>query len=84
MHILEQRTLTDTSPAMEAAYFRRLAEMTPSERVNSAAELWRAGHALQCAAVRQRNPEASDDEVIFQVAVARFGFEAASKAYRGQ
>ena len=75
---------SDTSPAMETVYFRRLAEMTPSERVNIAAELWQAGHALQCAAVRQRIPDATDDEVIFQVAVARFGFEAASKAYRRQ
>jgi hypothetical protein len=30
--ILKQMPLTDTSPAMEAAYFRRLAELTPSER----------------------------------------------------
>ena len=66
---------------MEAAYFRRLAEMTPSERVRIAAGLWRSGHALQCAAVRQRYPDASEDEVIFQVAVARFGLDLASKAY---
>jgi len=74
--------LSDTSPAMEEAYFRRLAELTPSERVRIAAELWRAGHLLQCAAVRQRDPTASDDEVIFQVAVARFGLDVARKAYR--
>jgi hypothetical protein len=73
--------LSDTSPMMEAAYFRRLAEMTPSERVRLAAGLWRSGDALQCAAVRARDPGASEDEVIFQVAVARFGLAAASKAY---
>lgn len=76
--------ITDTSPAMRDAYFRRLAEMTPSERVSIAAELWKAGHALQCAGIRQRFPEASEDEVIFQVAVARFGLELARKAYRRQ
>jgi hypothetical protein len=74
--------LSDTSPALEDVYFRRLAEMTPSEKGQVQAELWRAGHALQCAAVRQRNPDASDDEVIFQVAVARFGLDLARKAYQ--
>lgn len=67
---------------MQAAYYKRLSEMTPSERLTVMAGLWDAGHALQCAGVRLRFPEASEDEVIFQVAVARFGEELARKAYR--
>lgn len=73
--------ISDTSPAMWDVYYRRLAEMTSSERVRIAAALWKAGHNLQCAAVRQRFPDADDGEVIFQVAIARFGEELARKAY---
>jgi Rv0078B-related antitoxin len=73
--------ISDTSPAMREAYYRRLAEMTPSERVRIMADLWETGHALQCAGVRQQFPEADENEVIFRVAVARFGEELARKVY---
>ena len=73
--------VTDTSPAMRDVYYRRLAEMTVSERLGIMADLWASGHALQCAGVRQQFPDASDDEVIFRVAVARFGEELARKVY---
>jgi hypothetical protein len=73
--------ITDTSPRMREVYYRRLAEMTPSERVRIMADLWETGHALRCAGVRQQFPQADDDEVIFRVAAARFGEELAQKVY---
>jgi hypothetical protein len=74
--------LTDTSPAAEEAYFHRLAEMTPEERVNPGMALWKAGDSIQRAALRRDYPEASEDEVLFRLAVTRFGEELARKAYR--
>ncbi|HVY91343.1 MAG TPA: hypothetical protein VHA14_01290 [Bryobacteraceae bacterium] len=74
--------LTDTSPAAEDAYFRRLAEMSPEERVNLAFALREAGDALQRAALRREYPDATADEILFYLAVSRFGEELARKAYR--
>ncbi len=74
--------LTDTSAAAEEVYFRRLAEMTPEERVNLGMALWKAGDSMQRAALRREYPDASEDEVLFPLAVTRFGKELARKAYR--
>ena len=71
----------DTSPKIWKVYYRRLSEMTPSERLQNMARLWRAGNELQREGVRRRFPHASDEEVTFQVAVLRFGEELARKAY---
>ena len=38
--------LSDTSPGEREVYFRRLAEMTPSERVAIGAALWAAEEAF--------------------------------------
>jgi hypothetical protein len=75
-------SLTDTSPAAEEAYFRRLAEMTPSERVNLGVALWEAGDSVQRAALRAEYPDASEDEILFRLAVTRFGDDLARKIYR--
>lgn len=77
-----ENMLSDTSPRALEAYYRRLAEMTPSEKLNLGAALWSAGDSLQRAAMRQRYPDADEDEITFQVAVTRFGAELARKAYR--
>jgi hypothetical protein len=71
----------DTSPAALEAYFRRLSEMSPSERLSIGAALWQAGETMQRAAVRRDYPDADEAEITFQVAVRRFGLELASKAY---
>jgi len=73
--------LIDTSPGARKTYFRRLAEMTASERLGIGAALWAAGDSLQQAAVRRMYPEADDAEITFQIAVRRFGAELARKAY---
>lgn len=74
--------LSDTSPSAREMYFRRLAEMTPSERVHIGAALWADGDCLQRAAVRREHPGADDDEIAFQLAVTRFGADLARRVYR--
>ena len=73
-------TPSDTSPAMADAY-RRLAEMTPAERIGIALALWEAADRTQRAALRHRYPGASEDEITFRIAVTRYGEELARKAY---
>jgi hypothetical protein len=74
--------LSDTSPQASEAYYRRLAEMTPSERLSVGAALFVAGDALQRAAVRRDFPGADDEEINFRIAITRYGAELARKAYR--
>jgi hypothetical protein len=73
--------MEDTSPGAQEVYFRRLAEMTPEDRLNVGASLWEAGDALQRAAMRRDYPEADEAEITFRVAVLRFGEALARKAY---
>lgn len=73
---------SDTSPEVQEVYFRRLAEMTPAERLSVGAALWRMGDSLQRAAMRRLHPDADEAEINFHVAVTRFGPELARKVYR--
>jgi hypothetical protein len=74
--------LSDTSPKASRVYFERLAAMTPAERVRLGAALWEAAHSLQSTVVRRKHPDADEAEIIFQLAVTRFGAELARTAYR--
>jgi hypothetical protein len=74
-------TPSDTSPAMAEVYHRRLAEMTPAERTHIALALCEAADRTQRAALRHFNPDASEDEITFRIAVRRFGEKLARKAY---
>jgi hypothetical protein len=71
----------DTSPEASETYFRRLAQMTPSERLGVGVALWRAGDCLQHSATRRMHPAADEAEITFRIAVTRFGAELARKAY---
>lgn len=71
----------DTSPAAWEVYCRRLAEMTPAEKINLVAEMWAVADSLQRAGLRQLYPNADEDEITFRIAVTRFGEELARKAY---
>lgn len=77
-------TLSDTSPRSREVYLRRLAEMTPSERVRISAALWAAGDALQRAEMRRTYPDADDEEINFRIAVTRYGAEPARRVYGRQ
>lgn len=74
-------TVSDTSEKARDVYFRRLAEMTPAERLDVGVALFEAGHSLQCAGIRRRFPLADDREIAYRIAVTRFGEELARKAY---
>ena len=71
----------DTSPKALAVYFNRLRELSPSERVRIGVGLWEAANTLQWAAARRKHPEASEEELAFQIACTRFGPELARAAY---
>lgn len=73
--------LRDTSPKADEVYWQRLSRMTPSERLAIGVDLWKAGDALQRSALRSRNPNASEEEITFRLAVIRFGLELARKVY---
>ncbi len=74
--------LSDTSDKAREVYFQRIGELTPSERVRWGVEIWKAGDALQRAAIRREHPNVDEAEITFQLAVTRFGLELARKAYR--
>jgi hypothetical protein len=76
--------LSDTSPAAEAVYFGRLAEMTPAERIAIGIDLWNIADSIQRAVLRRENPDADEEELTFRAAVRRFGEELARKAYGRQ
>jgi hypothetical protein len=40
-----------------------------------------AGHSIQLSAMRLKYPDADDDEIIFRIAVTRFGEALARKVY---
>jgi hypothetical protein len=75
-------SIRDTSPKAEAVYYRRLAEMTPAERINIAVGLCKAGDSLQRAALRRAYPDADESEITYRIAVTRLGEELARKVYR--
>jgi len=75
-------TLSDTSPAMADAYYRRLAEMTPAERLGIVLSLWRAADQLQRSVLRRDSPDASEEEVRYRLAVTRYGERLARMACR--
>lgn len=73
---------SDTSERVREVYYRRLKEMTASERLGLAMALWTAGDSLQRAALRRDNLDADEAEITFRLAVSRFGLALARKAYR--
>jgi hypothetical protein len=58
--------LEDTSEKAREVYFRRLDEMTPSERLGLGVALWEMGNSLQRAAIRHKHPDADEDEITFE------------------
>ena len=76
--------LRDTSPAASEVYFRRLAEMTPQERLAIGVALTDAGDAQQRSSIRHQFPDADEAEITFRIAITRFGEELARKVYRRQ
>lgn len=74
----------DTSSIARDVYWRRLAEMSPSERIDIGAALWEAGHHFLWARIRRGFPDADEAEIAFRMAEAKFGPELARKIYGRQ
>jgi hypothetical protein len=81
MHTGGAVAASDTSAKASEVYYRRLAEMTPAERLRIGVALWEAADSLQRAGIRRLYPDADDAEITFRIAVSRFGEELARKAY---
>lgn len=82
MHTRHMKAPADTSQEASRRYVRRLAEMTPSERIEIGLALWSAAESLQRAVARRRYPDFSDSEITYRIAVTRFGEALAHKVYR--
>ena len=76
--------LSDTSAGADDVYWRRLMEMTPSERTRITAELIHAADRTQRAALHHLYPNADEEEITYRIAVTRFGAGLANKIYRRQ
>ncbi len=74
--------LSDTSPDARRVYYRRLAQMSPAERVAIAMDLTAAADELLRAAVHRRLPNAEGQEFDYQLLRARYGGALADKVYR--
>ena len=74
--------MNDTSQQVSDVYYRRLAEMTPGERLRIGLALWAAGDSIERAAIRREYPAADDAELTFRLAVARFGEARARRMYQ--
>lgn len=63
----------DTTAAAASMQFRRWREMTAEEKLAQVAALSALVMALERTGIRQRHPDADEDEVDWRVAVRRFG-----------
>ena len=74
--------LSDTTPKAQRFYYRRLAAMTPAQRLNIGIELTEAADELLRESVRRRFPDARGEEFEYQVLRTRYGRELADRVYR--
>ena len=74
--------LSDTSPKAREVYYQCLKSMTPAQRINLGVALWKAGDSIQRAGIRRNHPDADEAEIVFRLAVTRFGLELARNVYQ--
>ncbi len=67
--------ITDTSPQADARYHELLRRMPPERRLEAAMRLSQAVRELAIAGIRQRHPNADDEEVRVRLAVRMYGRE---------
>lgn len=73
--------MLDTSPEARAVYFRRLAAMTPQERLAIASRLSRSVRRLAEAGIRDAKPGLTEAEVRHELAVRLYGPAVAAKYF---
>jgi DNA-binding HxlR family transcriptional regulator len=71
----------DTSPEADARYHELLRALPPERRLENAMKLSRAVRELAVAGIRQRHPEASEQEVRVRLAVRLYGRAAATRLF---
>jgi hypothetical protein len=64
---------TDTSPQADARYHELLRRMPPERRLEAAMRLSQAVRELAIAGIRQRHPDADEEEVRVRLAVRMYG-----------
>lgn len=73
--------LSDTSSKAAAKYYEVLRELGPLGRLERARQLTLAVQRLAFLGLRERFPDASDDEIWLRLAVRRLGPELVRKIY---
>ena len=71
----------DTSPAADARYHALLRALPPERRLDAAMKLSRAVRALALAGIRERHPEAGEDELRTRLTVRLYGRAAAQRLF---
>jgi len=71
----------DTSAAASARYHELLRALPPERRLEAAISLSRGVRALAEAGIRERCPDASDEEVRVRLTVRLYGRDAAQKLF---
>jgi len=72
---------SDTSPNARAVQEELLRKRTPEEKLQMVSELTIGVQKLAFAAIRQSNPELTDDQIWLQLAVRRLGADVVRKVY---
>jgi hypothetical protein len=74
-------SMADTTPEANARYHELLRRMSPERRLEAAMRLSQAIRELAIAGIRQRHPEATDQEVHVRLAVRLYGRACAQKLF---
>lgn len=73
--------LTDTTEKARLIHEAVLRRKSPQQRLRTAQELTLGLQKIAFAAIRQRSPELTDDEIWLQLVVRRLGPEVVRKVY---
>lgn len=74
-------TTSDTAPDIDARLVEAWRQMTSVEIAANLNAAWRAGQQLTWFSLKERYPDASDDELNIRVAVERLGWELATRIH---
>jgi hypothetical protein len=71
----------DTSPAADARYHELLRKMSPERRLEAAVRLSAGVREMALAGIRQRHPEATEEELRMRLAVRLYGRACAERMF---
>lgn len=74
--------LRDTDPAVHAMQVEGYRRMDAATKFALIDEMWALGRELAIAGIRGRNPDATPDQIQWELAVLLLGREFATKVYR--